>query len=134
MPTLKARVVQGAITEYKINGFLKNTGSATAFDTFVIAHSDPKGASYTLEDWETGPLIPCTSRAKKPIHPGASTHFFATGYHPQIQPNFRIQIFAQDAEPTEWQITFTEAEMQAEAEKTGERLSLHLPADRKQLA
>jgi hypothetical protein len=130
VPTLKARcIVQNTITEYRINGFLKNTGSATAFDTFVITHSDPKGASHTLEDWETGSLVPNTVRAKKPIHPGVSMHFFQTGYLPQTQPTFRIQIFAQDAEPAEWLIHFTEDEMKAEAEKTGERLSLHLPAE-----
>ena len=126
VPTLRARCkVNNGITECHINGVLTNIGSATAFDTFVITHSNPNGASYTVEDWETGPLIPHNSRAKRPIHPGVSTHFFSTGYLPNIQPAFTIQIFAQDAEPTEWVIHFTADEMKAGAEKTGDRTSLH---------
>jgi hypothetical protein len=133
VPTLKARcVVNNSITEYHIDGFLKNTGSATAFDTFVITDSNPKGASYEPVDWQTGPLTPCNAHAKKPIHPGVKTHFYATGYSQHSlasEPTFRIQIFAQDAEPTEWLISFTEAEMKTGAEKTGKRRSVHLPVE-----
>ncbi len=130
VPTLKARrIINSGITEFHIDGFLMNVGSATAFDTFVITHSNPNGASFTPEHWQTGPLVPCNSRAKMPIHPGVSTHFFATGYLPKTQATFKIQIFAQDAEPAEWLASFTEAEMEGGAEKKGERRLLHLPTE-----
>jgi hypothetical protein len=59
-----------------------------------------------------------------PIHPGAITHFFAAGYMPNVSPTFKMQIFAKDAEPTEWQTQFMQAEMQVGALKKCERRSL----------
>ena len=119
VPKLKSRSrpIPGRI----IDGFLTNTGSATAFDTFVIIHSDPKGATCRINGWEMSCLVPYKAHAKKPIHPGVTSHFFTTQHGQQKDHIFKIQIFAQDAEPALWTVSFTDDELKACAEKTGER-------------
>jgi hypothetical protein len=130
VPALKARrVAQGAAPLYCVDATMSNQGSASAFDTFAITHYTPKGTPHNIEtDWQTGPVLdPHHSRAKIPIHPGITTHFFEMTFGPQNltkEVMFRIQIFAQNAEPAEWLFSFTSAEIQVGTEKRGERRSL----------
>jgi hypothetical protein len=129
VPTFKAHcVVKDGYATCYINGFLRNAGSATAFDTLAITHYDPKGLNHSFESWQSGPTLdPHYSRAKMPIHPGVREHFFQMTYGAPTFANpfiYRIRIFAQDSEPAEWQVSFTEAEIRAGVEKSGVRRSL----------
>jgi hypothetical protein len=124
--------VENGKTSYHIEGFLRNLGSATAFDTLAITHYSPKGTTCSIKNWETGPTLdPHYSSAKIPIHPGIRMAFFAMICFPEFDPQgfakgleFKIQVFARDAEPVEWLISFTESEVKIGVEKRGERRSL----------
>lgn len=118
---------------YHLKAFLENTGTATAFNTYIIAHPNPaEGTPYTGSDWQSGATRnPYSLAAKKPIHPGIMMQFCGWNYHPQFNPQsyakglaFRIQVFAQDAEPLEWLVAFTEDEVKAGTEKRGNWRSL----------
>jgi Schlafen, AlbA_2 len=112
----------------RFDGFLENRGSATAFDTFVKVDYEPHGTSSMLKEWNTGPVLrPYHAASKLPIHPGVSTQFLSIGYEQLNFPpeyRFKIQIYAQDAEPVEWLIVFTDAEARSGSAKIGNRKSL----------
>lgn len=124
--------VENEQAQYHIKGVLHNVGSATAFDTLVITHYSAKGTTLSITNWDTGPTLdPHYSSAKIPIHPGIMITFFAMICFPQYDAQsyakgleFRIQVFARDAEPLEWLFAFTEDEVKAGAEKRGKWRSL----------
>ena len=133
VPKLTAScTVENGKASYHIKGFLHNTGSATAFDTLVITHYSAKGTTCSITNWDTGPTLdPHYSSAKIPIHPGIMTPFFAMICFPEYDPQsyakgleFKIQVFARDAEPVEWLISFTEDEVKTGIEKRGKHRSL----------
>jgi hypothetical protein len=134
VPILRAScIVENQCTSYRIMGFLHNAGSATAFDTFVIIYPAPVGQPYSsIPDWiPSSTYDPYSSSAKTPIHPGIKMQFFGMIYSPQYNPpsfakglEFKIQVFARDAEPVEWLISFTEDEVKTGIEKRGKHRSL----------
>lgn len=133
VPELKAHcAVENGGTSYHIEGFLKNIGTATAFDTYVTTQFNPNdGIPSICSDWQSrSDHNPYALSAKTPIHPGIMMQFFGRQYHqcnPQSFANgfdFKIQVFAVDAEPVEWQISFTEDEVKAGMKKRGMRRSL----------
>lgn len=133
VPKLTAScMVENGQMRYHIKGVLHNVGSATAFDTLVITHYSVKGTTSSISNWDTGPILdPHYSSAKILIHPGIMTTFFAMICFPQYDPQsyakgleFKIQVFARDAEPLEWLFVFTEDEVKGGAEKRGKWRSL----------
>lgn len=133
VPKLKASCkVENGNTSYHIEGFLSNVGSGTAFDALTITHCNHVGTTCSILNWETDPTgDPRYKSTKMPIHPGIGMVFFAMiffqNYNVQLFTNgleFRIQVFAKDAEPIEWLISFTEDEVKRGVEKTGKPRSL----------
>jgi hypothetical protein len=120
--------VENGNSSYRIEGFLDNLGSATAFDTFVIMHSSANGLPNRIPNWDYDhPRAPLNLSTKTPIHPRISTMFFGMNTFPENVPQsfeFKIQVFARDTEPIEWLISFTEDEVKKGAEKTGKPRSL----------
>jgi len=128
--------VENGQAQYHVKGVLHNVGSATGFDALVITHYNIKGTTCSITNWDTGPTLdPHYSSAKLPIHPGIMTTFFAMICFPQYDSQsyakgleFRIQVFARDAEPLEWLFAFTEDEVKTGAEKRGKWRSLFVQA------
>jgi len=123
IPTLQtARKVDGDYWNIIVTGQVRNAGSATAFDTYVIVHYEPDGLTHGYDGWKTGPVLkPWHGLALHSIHPGISEHFFGLTVSKPTVPEFkfRVQIFARDAEPFEWTFSFSLEEAKRRARIRG---------------
>jgi len=128
VPTLQAeREEKGDYWKVVVTGQIANSGAATAFDTYVIVHSEPDGLTHEYEGWKTGPVLrPWHGQALHPIHPGLSEHFYRlTVSKPRVTEfKFRVQIFAKDAEPFEWVFSFSQEEAKYGTQRKGMQRSL----------